>query len=138
MKVGMKVGTDNPVRGADVALAHSHWVVCSPFHPMKRLNTGDWSVQLRSRRSKFTTTPENVQAQLCSKFTFKMQAEKFPDVASPEVQKSDESGSDSSDTTSQSVNVPSKRKAKCQGKDKRSKKVAIEPAAAVTISFTCQ
>ena len=67
-----------------------------------------------------------------------MQAEKYADAASPELVNTDESGSESGDTTSEPVKACSKRKAKGQGKEKRSKKLAVEPAAAVKNAFTCE
>ena len=141
MKVGLKVA--DPMRGADVAsaleqspLATLHWVVSSPFHPMKRLSTGDWSVQLRARRKKHHHNL-NTQAQLSFE-SLNMQAEKYADAASPELHNSDESGSESGDTTSEPVKAHSKRKAKGQGKQKCSKKLAVEPAAAVKNAFTCE
>ena len=54
-----------------------------------------------------------------------MQAEKYADAASPELHNSDESGSESGDTTSEPVKAHSKRKAKGQGKQKRSKKLGV-------------
>jgi len=65
-----------------------------------------------------------------------MQAEKYADAASPELVNTDESGSESGDTTTEPVKGHSKRKAKGQGKQKRAKKLALEPAAAVKNAFT--
>ena len=64
-----------------------------------------------------------------------MQAEKFPDLVSPDLEKSNKSGTESDDTSSVYVITSNQCKSKSQGKEKRAKKLGIEPAAAVRIFF---